>query len=141
MDKNKLKEEFKNLMSKENQNEEILFKKLMRIASEYGISYREFDDVSNDEEFNKNLIKIFSNDNRDYFYDNDIDVENIYSLFHISNNYDVHKKIFELFSDILENEEKKNYLLKYCIKKKYQKISCMKKRTYYTYLMRKSLKK
>ena len=121
MDKNKLKEEFKNLMSKENQNEEILFKKLMRIASEYGISYREFDDVSNDEEFNKNLIKIFSNDNRDYFYDNDIDVENIYSLFHISNNYDVHKKIFELFSDILENEEKKELFIEILYKEKSSK--------------------
>ena len=109
------KRKFMKSMSEEEIDEPEMVDDLMYILNACIINYKEFEEVQNNKNFNKNLIHILNK------YYEELGSDRLFDLFDLVNDYDFHKNIFNIFSENLSILDKK-YLLDYIMKRSYDPV-------------------
>ena len=109
------KRKFMKSMSEEEIDEPEMVDDLMYILNACIINYKEFEEVQNNKNFNKNLIHILNK------YYEELGSDRLFDLFDLVNDYDFHKNIFNIFSENLSILDKK-YLLDYIMERSYDPV-------------------
>ena len=109
------KRKFMKSMSEEEIDEPEMVDDLMYILNACLINYKEFEEVQNNKNFNKNLIHILNK------YYEELGSDRLFDLFGLVNDYDFHKNIFNIFSENLSILDKK-YLLDYIMERSYDPV-------------------